>query len=236
MRAATCFAFVAVVVSATACGAERASPGAGQTSTSTDTASSWGVSINEPPRSGSEPELVRQLRVFGEKRTAADTFVSMVPPADGSDTAEGAELTRESRILIGTFGAERIQMFGVPTANGWVCPQFVYSDGEEGDGGPCFSTLRDGVSFAIDGDDSLYRVYGVAADDVRGVTVVTGTSRFAAEMGRNSFVFETSPAVVCPTEIKQLAVTREDGRTSTIDLADVSSLPAASGAELGCHG
>ena len=159
----------------------------------------------------------------------------MVPPADGSDTAEGAELTRESRLLIGTFGADRIQMFGVPTANGWVCPQFVYSDGEEGDGGPCFSALRDGVSFSIEGDDGLYRVYGVAADDVRGVTVVTGTRRFAADMGRNGFVFETRPATVCPTEIKQLVVTTEDGRNSTIDLAEVSSLSAASESELGCR-
>jgi hypothetical protein len=224
-----------VVVSATACGTERANPNTDQTSTSTNAASSWGVSISEPPRSESEPKLVQQLEVFREKRTAADTFVALVPPDEGSDTAEGKELTGESRLLIGTFGSERMQMFGVPTENGWVCPQFVYSDGEEGDGGPCFSTLRQGVSFSIDGDDSFYWVYGVAADDVKDVTVLTATKRFAADMGRNGFVFEASPAAVCPTEIKQLIVTHGDGGTSTIDLADVSSLPAASGSILGCR-
>jgi hypothetical protein len=235
MRAATSLLAVAVLLSASGCGAgQPVSPEASAvTTTAPRSGGSWGVDIAQGRRSPGEPTLVERLDVFHEKRTARDAFDSMIPSLSESDTAEGRELSGQSRLLIARIGDQ--SLFGVPTENGWVCPHFVYLDGEEGDGGPCWSTLRDGVSFSLEGDDHFYQLYGVAANNVASVTVIVAGKQASTEMGRNSFVFGAKPVAICPTDLKRLVIAYKGGGTSAIDLATVSNLPSTSGAILGCR-
>jgi hypothetical protein len=194
----------------------------------------WGVDITEAPRQTGEPTLVEQLGVFRQKRLQKDAFDPMVPDSR-SDSVEGKEIYGQSRLFTTSNGPDDIVVFGVPTENGWVCPHFVYTDGEETESGPCWSTLRRGVGFSLEGDGSFYRLYGVAADDVLGVDVVAAGNRFHADMGRNSFVFGAKTVAVCPTDIDRLVIEHKGGTTSEIELASVSSIHKLSGTIFGCR-
>jgi hypothetical protein len=234
VRFATCFPAIWLLLGAVSCGT---SGPAGQAAKSTDTTLAtdsmrgWGVDAGEAERKPGEPSLVEQLGVFREKRTARDEFAPCCPGVGGPDSAEGDEVFGKSRLL---FDANDF-IYGVPTTKGWVCPHFASPDGEEGDGGPCWASLRDRVSFSLQGDVGFYRLYGVVADDVSHVIVVTRDEKLEADMGRNSFVFGAKTAAVCPTDLEQLLLVRQSGEHTSVDIRSRTSLSEADRSAFGCR-
>lgn len=239
MRAVSVSAAVAVLLLASSCGARqeatRERPAATQpVQTETNAlSSSWGVDIVQPqPGPGAVP-LAKQLAVFAAARAVADklSFSEETSP----DMASGKELFSQSRLLLPEGPIQGQQLFGVPTAKGWVCPYFVYPDGDEWDaeGGPCWFSLLDGIAFSMEGEGSVYRLYGVVANDVKSVSVVAGDRPYRAQMGRNAFAFEMKSNAVCPADIDRLLVQRKDGGASKIELSSVA--PPLRREQFGCR-
>ena len=234
MRTATCFLAIWLLLGAASCGtSEPVGQAAEDTETTpaTDTMQGWGVDAGEAERKPGEPSLVEQLGVFREQRTTRDEFLSCCPGTRGPDSAEGDELFGKSRLL---FDANDL-MYGVPTTKGWVCPHFTDPEGEEDDGGPCWAGLRDGVSFSLQGDSGFYRLYGVVADDVSQVVVVTRAEKLEADMGRNSFVFGAKTSVVCPTDLEQLLLVLRSGEAIYVDIRSRTSLSEVDRSAFGCR-
>jgi len=194
--------------------------------------SPWGVDIAQPePEPGAAP-LAEQLAVFAGARDASDKlgFSEETPP----DMASGKELFSQSRLLLPQGPIYGEQLFGVPTAKGWVCPYLLPPDGGEWDagGGSCWYALRDGISFDMEGEGSVYRLYGVVANDVKSVSIVAGDRSYSAQMGRNAFAFEMKSNAVCPADIDRLLIQRSDGSTNKLELSTVA--PHLRREEFGC--
>jgi len=240
MRASFLLSVFAFAVLASSCGTRQeaasrsaaAQPVAPATNATNGFSGPWGVDIAQPePKPGALP-LAKQLAVFAGARQAADDlgFSEKTPP----DMASGKELFSQSRLLLPEGALEGQQLFGVPTANGWVCPYFVYpDDGSLGDSGPCWFSLRDGIAFSLEGEGSIYRLYGVVANDVRSVSIVAGDRPYESQMGSNAFAFEMKSNAVCPADIDGLLVQRKDGSTSTVELRSVA--PPLSREQFGCR-
>jgi hypothetical protein len=85
----------------------------------------------------------------------------------------------------------------------------------------------------MEGEGSIYRLYGVAANDVESVSVVARDRQYQAEMGSNAFDFVMKSNAVCPTDIDRLLVQRKDGGASKIELSSVA--PPLRREQFGCR-
>src|SRR5439155_7342870 len=138
MRASLPLAGLAVLLLGSSCGVQQKAASQGSTTRTDATvttafSSPWGVDIAQPePEPGAAP-LAEQLAVFAGARDASDKlgFSEETPP----DMASGKELFSQSRLLLPQGPIYGEQLFGVPTAKGWVCPYLLPPDGGEWDAG-----------------------------------------------------------------------------------------------------
>jgi hypothetical protein len=170
--------------------------------------SSWWMADGQP-QPGSGPPPAKELAVFQEPAKPSDEFPSSAGE-DGFDYdgvpekyRPGKELFSQARLLLAGAGAERVDLFGVPTEKGWVCLHLVASsDAMAGGGGTCIPALSEGVAFSMSGTPAAYDVFGVIANEVRGVRIVAGKRSEQAVLGRNAFFVQADPKEICPTEIE----------------------------------
>jgi hypothetical protein len=202
-------------------------------------ASVWWIVVDQA-QPGSGPPLAEELAVFQEHAKPSDAF----PSSDGKEGWDddsvpeklrpGKELFSQARLLLAGAGAERFELFGVPTEKGWVCLYLTAADDATGrGGGGCISTLPDGVNFSMAGTRRVYDVFGVIANDVRGVRVVAGKRSEQAVLGRNAFFLQADPKEICPTEIEFLILEKAKGETQKVSL-NSEGTAADRDASLGC--
>jgi hypothetical protein len=158
--------------------------------------------------------LVRTIGVFRSAGAAArlpaphGPMRPLAAVAAGFRGRPGALLVGETRRVPTAAGP----VYLVPTARGWVCVQ-----------GPRFETchrglLRQAVTWSFYSTATGLDVVGVAADDVRSVTLIWGGGRRRAQLARNVFFVRrpfaaTSVAHLPP--LGRLAITYRDGRRPT---------------------
>jgi hypothetical protein len=175
----------------------------------------------ERPPTG--PPTAAKLAVFGEPARPSDSFSGSQDRLDLERMPEelrpGRQLLGRSRLLIPPADAEGFRLYGVPTEKGWVCLHLLDSGEPTGSGSSgCTRDLTEGVEYGMSGNESLFTVYGLVADDARGVKILAGGKTYPALLGRNSFIFQANPEKVCPTEVRLLVLERENGKRHELEL------------------
>lgn len=187
------------------------------------TTSWWMVGGHAEPGSGPPP--AKALAVFQEPATSSDALPSTADEDGLHDDGvpekyrPGRELHSQSRLLLTDAGAESFDLFGVPTEKGWVCIHLVATEDAMGSGqGTCIPALAESVAYSMGGTPAAYEVFGLIANDVRGVRVVSGKRSERAVVGRNAFFFQADPKAICPTEIEALILEKAKGPTEKVSL------------------
>lgn len=232
-----------------ACGAERDDRPA-KAQTTTDSAEvmryeAWGADMAEPELDG-PVTLAQELAVFSRRRRPEDVFPTTVANAD-MGSVEGREVAGQSRLLIpgvateeiDELGPQRLSLYAVPTDRGWVCTYVVYEDlGDFADGmaGACEPGLVHGFGLELHGVGPSYRLYGVVEDGIERVWLRVGDRLLPARVASNGIYFEADARKVCPADIEELVVERNDGRMGQVKWIELAPGVGASGDLFGCDG
>lgn len=166
-----------------------------------------------------------KLAAFQEPAKPSDSFASSDSenswdmPGTPEKFQPGREQFARARLLVPAPDAGGLSFFGVPTDKGWVCLHLVEPDDPEGVASEtCSRELTEGVDWVMGGSESQFQVYGLIADDVRGVDVVAKGTPWPAVVGRNAFIFQAHPKKICPTEIEALILERAKGQRDEIEV------------------
>jgi hypothetical protein len=85
----------------------------------------------------------------------------------------------------------------------------------------------------MSGTPAAYDVFGVIANEVRGVRIVAGKRSELAVLGRNAFFVQADPKEICPTEIESLILEKAKGQSQNVSL-NSEGTAADRDASLGC--
>ena len=143
-----------------------------------------------PPRPPRELYAVfrrppRSSDLEAQQRARDDALLDTVGAPDALGASIGGPLYEDARLVLGS-GSRGI--YALPTTRGAVCVG-AFPDGGAGCGTPGPHGL------SVEYDDSLgLRLYGLVADDVRGVDVVVGGVTRQAELGENGYRLKLADA------------------------------------------
>jgi hypothetical protein len=167
----------------------------------------WFTTAASDPVDSDAPPLAQQLAVFSRPRRAADAVprgALEFTEAYGSNSDEykGEELLEQSRLALSNAGSRSVDVYLVPTTNGFACKYVVDPTDEfAGGGAGCDSTLSDGYTMQMSGTGNRLEVEGLVDDSVRRVEIEVWGRRMEADVGGNAYYLDTTLERSCPEAV-----------------------------------
>ena len=213
MRAGYAISVLAIVLVASGCGArkEQAAKSSATRSVSGSTYLGWDAAhaVNNPVDPGTKP-LVKALAVFSTPRGKDDALppsASNLPEVPSSKYYDpGPWQTDQSRLLLSSLALAHLRLYGVPSENGWVCLLLFNPKDEFVDEGNCEPGLVNDVAYEAAGNHVRFYIYGLVADSVGKVYLITRDRNLPVPVARNAFFFEASVDSLCPADAEALLV------------------------------